>query len=82
MNKSKAGPRQVSAARTTFTIRNRSGGRRALGVVAGLAKKGYRPDLRAVSTFFFFWRNFPFSRFGDRPKRTLVRTRWKCLFGV
>ncbi|KAF9236827.1 ribosomal L28e protein family-domain-containing protein [Melanogaster broomeanus] len=45
--KSKASPRQVRTARTTLTIRNRSGGRRALGVVAGLAKRGYRPDLRA-----------------------------------
>ena len=51
VDKSKATPHQVSTARTTFTIRNRSGGRRALGVVAGLTKKGYRPDLRAVSTF-------------------------------
>lgn len=50
VNKSKATPQQVRGARTTFTIRNRSGGRRSLGVVAGLAKKGYRPDLRAVST--------------------------------
>ena len=57
VNKSKATPRQVSSARTTFTIRNRSGGRRALGVVAGLAKKGYRPDLRAVSPCLSFIRS-------------------------
>ncbi|KAI9569398.1 ribosomal L28e/Mak16 [Boletus coccyginus] len=49
IKKSKGTPHQVSTARTTFTIRNRSGGRRALGVVAGLAKKGYRPDLRAAA---------------------------------
>ncbi|KAF9225201.1 ribosomal protein L28e [Gyrodon lividus] len=49
VKKSKASPQQVRTARTTFTIRNRSGGRRALGVVAGLAKKGYRPDLRAAA---------------------------------
>ncbi|KAG8219284.1 ribosomal L28e/Mak16 [Butyriboletus roseoflavus] len=49
VNKSKATPHQVCASRTTFTIRNRSGGRRASGVVAGLAKKGYRPDLRAAA---------------------------------
>ncbi|KIJ66617.1 hypothetical protein HYDPIDRAFT_174650 [Hydnomerulius pinastri MD-312] len=47
--KSKASPQAVRPARTTLTIRNRSGGRRALGVVAGLAKKGYRPDLRAAA---------------------------------
>lgn len=34
---------------TTTTIRPRSGPRRALGITAKLAKRGYRPDLRAVS---------------------------------
>ncbi|CCM02753.1 uncharacterized protein FIBRA_04861 [Fibroporia radiculosa] len=33
----------------TSTIRPRSGGRRALGVAAKLAKRGYRPDLRAAT---------------------------------
>ena len=83
MNKSKATPHQVRTARTTFTIRNRSGGRRALGVVAGLAKKGYRPDLRAVSILFSLgiMRGIGSStrcpRIGHQRKRTLVRTRWK-----
>ncbi|KAG6328476.1 hypothetical protein ID866_10585, partial [Astraeus odoratus] len=44
--KAKASPHAVRPARTTLTIRNRSGPRRALGVTAGLAKRGYRPDLR------------------------------------
>ena len=39
----------VKSAYVTQTIRNRSGTRRAAGVVAQLAKRGYRPDLRAVS---------------------------------
>ncbi|KAG0697740.1 ribosomal L28e/Mak16 [Suillus ampliporus] len=47
--KSKASPQAVRPARTTATVRNRSGGRRSLGVVASLAKKGYRPDLRAAA---------------------------------
>ncbi|KAF8131505.1 ribosomal L28e/Mak16 [Boletus edulis] len=49
VNKSKATLHQVRGARTTSTIRNRSGGRRSLGVVAGLTRKGYRPDLRAAA---------------------------------
>ncbi|KIM69904.1 hypothetical protein SCLCIDRAFT_1207145 [Scleroderma citrinum Foug A] len=47
--KSKASPHVVRAGRSTMTIRNRSGPRRALGVTATLTKRGYRPDLRAVS---------------------------------
>lgn len=45
----------------TQTIRNRSGGRRAAGVVAKLAKRGYRPDLRQVSIVFalYFLPLFP-----------------------
>ncbi|KAI0964554.1 hypothetical protein AcW1_001346 [Taiwanofungus camphoratus] len=34
---------------TTTTIRPRSGPRRALGITAKLAKRGYRPDLRAAA---------------------------------
>ncbi|KAG9308975.1 ribosomal L28e/Mak16 [Chiua virens] len=49
VNKSKATPNQARAAKVTFAIRNRSGGRRAFGVVAGIARKGYRPDLRAAA---------------------------------
>ncbi|OAX38125.1 ribosomal protein L28e [Rhizopogon vinicolor AM-OR11-026] len=47
--KSKASSHAVRPARTTSAVRNRSGGRRSLGVVASLAKKGYRPDLRAAA---------------------------------
>lgn len=35
--------------RVATTIRPRSGGRRSLGIVAGVAKSGYRPDLRAAA---------------------------------
>lgn len=47
--KAKASPLAVRSAYATTTIRNRSGGRRAFGVAAKLAKRGYRPDLRQVS---------------------------------
>ncbi|KAI6031213.1 hypothetical protein PISMIDRAFT_446106 [Pisolithus microcarpus 441] len=47
--KSKVSPHAVRPARTTLTIRNRSGPRRAFGIVAGLAKRGYRPDLRTAA---------------------------------
>ncbi|KAG2116316.1 ribosomal L28e/Mak16 [Suillus cothurnatus] len=39
--KSKASPQAVRPARTTATVRNRSGGRRSLGVVASVAKRGW-----------------------------------------
>ncbi|CAL1694846.1 unnamed protein product [Somion occarium] len=41
-----ASPHAVSPAKVITTIRNRSGPRRAAGVAAKLAKRGYRPDLR------------------------------------
>ncbi|KAF5352564.1 hypothetical protein D9756_006179 [Leucocoprinus leucothites] len=44
--KSKASPHAVASAHSTSPVRPRSGGRRALGVAAGVAKRGYRPDLR------------------------------------
>ncbi|KAH7926811.1 ribosomal protein L28e [Leucogyrophana mollusca] len=47
--KVKASSQAVRAARTTSAVRNRSGGRRALGVTASLAKRSYRPDLRAAA---------------------------------
>lgn len=47
--KAKASPHAVRSAYASTTIRNRSGGRRALGVAAKIAKRGYRPDLRQVS---------------------------------
>ncbi|EDR15346.1 uncharacterized protein LACBIDRAFT_291819 [Laccaria bicolor S238N-H82] len=47
--KTKASPRAVNPATATSTIRPRSGGRRALGIAAGPAKRGYRPDLRTAT---------------------------------
>ncbi|KAI4523245.1 ribosomal L28e/Mak16 [Schizophyllum commune] len=44
--KVKAAPSKVASARSTTTIRPRSGPRRALGIAASPAKRGYRPDLR------------------------------------
>ncbi|GJE89694.1 60S ribosomal protein L28 [Phanerochaete sordida] len=44
-----ASPHAVKKAYVTSTIRNRSGSRRAAGVVAKLAKRGYRPDLRTAA---------------------------------
>ncbi|KAJ3570757.1 hypothetical protein NP233_g4192 [Leucocoprinus birnbaumii] len=47
--KAKASPQAVTSAYATSHVRARSGGRRALGVAAGLAKRGYRPDLRTAA---------------------------------
>ncbi|KIY73308.1 ribosomal protein L28e [Cylindrobasidium torrendii FP15055 ss-10] len=47
--KPNASPTSVSKAYATTVIRPRSGGRRAAGVAAGIAKRGYRPDLRAAA---------------------------------
>ncbi|OBZ68589.1 60S ribosomal protein L28-1 [Grifola frondosa] len=44
-----ASPRAVHSAVATTTIRSRSGPRRAAGVTAKLAKRGYRPDLRTAA---------------------------------
>ena len=51
VRKKGAAPNAVRPAFATSTIRPRSGGRRAAGITAKLAKRGYRPDLRAVSFF-------------------------------
>ncbi|KAH9486208.1 60S ribosomal protein L28 [Psilocybe cubensis] len=47
--KVKASPHAVGKAYATTSIRPRSGGRRALGVASGIAKRGYRPDLRTAA---------------------------------
>ncbi|KAF8892855.1 ribosomal L28e protein family-domain-containing protein [Mucidula mucida] len=47
--KTKASPRAVASSKAVTTIRARSGGRRALGIAAGNAKRGYRPDLRTAT---------------------------------
>ncbi|KAF8515824.1 ribosomal L28e protein family-domain-containing protein [Hysterangium stoloniferum] len=47
--KPKASPHQVRGAAHKISIRGNSGNRRAVGIVAGLAKRGYRPDLRAAA---------------------------------
>jgi hypothetical protein len=50
-----AAPRSVKAAYVTSYIRQRSGGRRSLGVAANLTtRKGYRADLRPVSLYFLY----------------------------
>ncbi|KAF8661422.1 hypothetical protein AX16_001340 [Volvariella volvacea WC 439] len=47
--KVKASPYAVASSRVVSHIRPRSGPRRALGAAAGLAKRGYRSDLRKAS---------------------------------
>jgi hypothetical protein len=49
--KKSTSPHVVRSAYASTTIGNRTGPRRALGVAAQLAKRGYRPDLRAVSIY-------------------------------
>ncbi|PIL31227.1 hypothetical protein GSI_05925 [Ganoderma sinense ZZ0214-1] len=49
VRKKGASPHAVRPASATSTIRPRSGGRRAAGITAKLAKRGYRPDLRAAA---------------------------------
>ncbi|THH01209.1 hypothetical protein EW026_g1459 [Hermanssonia centrifuga] len=44
-----ASPIAVRKGLASSTIRNRSGGRRAAGIVSKLAKRGYRPDLRTAA---------------------------------
>ncbi|KAF5382887.1 hypothetical protein D9757_006351 [Collybiopsis confluens] len=44
--KTKVSPTSVASARSTTSVRSRSGTRRALGVASATAKRGYRPDLR------------------------------------
>jgi large subunit ribosomal protein L28e len=46
--KGKASPHDVASGRVVTTIRPRSGSRRSIGVAAGPAKRGYRPDLRTA----------------------------------
>ncbi|KAJ7589546.1 ribosomal L28e protein family-domain-containing protein [Mycena floridula] len=46
--KTKVGSGSVAGSRAKSTIRPRSGGRRALGIASGPAKRGYRPDLRTA----------------------------------
>jgi len=47
--KKDSSPHSLHSSVATSTIRPRSGSRRALGVTAKLAKRGYRPDLRAAA---------------------------------
>jgi len=47
--KTKTSPHAVRTGKSTSTLRNGSGGRRALGITASYAKRGYRPDLRAAA---------------------------------
>ncbi|KAH7880498.1 ribosomal L28e protein family-domain-containing protein [Lentinula edodes] len=52
-HKTKVSPRAVAPVRSTFSVRSRSGTRRALGIASSTAKRGYRPDLRKVSERLF-----------------------------
>jgi len=47
--KTKTSPLAVRAAKSSSTLRNNSGGRRALGITASYVKRGYRPDLRTAA---------------------------------
>ncbi|KAK2462858.1 hypothetical protein APHAL10511_005056 [Amanita phalloides] len=47
--KTKSSPRQVKSGFATTTIKARTGPRRALGIAAGFASRGYRPDLRRAT---------------------------------
>lgn len=47
--KTKTSPHAIRPGKSTSTLRNNSGGRRANGITASYAKRGYRPDLRAAA---------------------------------
>ncbi|KAF8899356.1 ribosomal L28e/Mak16 [Infundibulicybe gibba] len=47
--KTKGSSGGVASSRAVSTVRPRSGSRRALGVAAAPAKRGYRPDLRTAT---------------------------------
>ncbi|KAE9410867.1 ribosomal protein L28e, partial [Gymnopus androsaceus JB14] len=47
--KTKASPYAVASARSTSSIRSRSGSRRAIGITSATVKRGYRPDLRKAA---------------------------------
>ncbi|KAF8346052.1 ribosomal L28e/Mak16 [Amanita rubescens] len=47
--KTKASPHQVKSGFATTSIKARTGPRRALGIAAGFARRGYRPDLRRAT---------------------------------
>lgn len=49
--KKSTSPRVVRSAYASTIIGSRTGPRRALGIAAQPAKRGYRPDLRAVSMY-------------------------------
>lgn len=73
--KKSTSPRVVRSAYTSTAIGSRTGPRRALGIAAQTAKRGYRPDLRAVSIYLG---SLIHTRFAFIAKtRILVRTHWK-----
>ena len=75
-------PSAVRPASATTTIRPRSGGRRAAGVASKLAKRGYRPDLRAVSVYLtFLFHPLRFSccfSFASVVMSFFCRLLWRC----
>lgn len=48
-HKTKTSPHAVKSAKSITHVRPRSGPRRALGVAASTARRGYRPDLRTAA---------------------------------
>jgi hypothetical protein len=73
--KKSASPRAIRSAHATTIIGGRTGPRRALGIAAHPAKRGYRPDLRKVSAQY----GLPPHIHLLQKTRTLVRTHWRRL---
>lgn len=74
--KVKASPQAVAKATSSTTIRPRSGSRRAIGIAAAPAKRGYRPDLRAVGIPIAYSVSIFCFAFSIPDQRNLVRTHW------
>jgi len=68
--KKSASPHAIRSAHASTVIGSRTGPRRALGIAAQPAKRGYRPDLRKVSVQYAL----PFRTYLLQKIRILVRT--------
>ena len=73
--KKSASPHIIRSAHASTIIGSRTGPRRALGIAAHPAKRGYRPDLRTVSVQYAL----PSHIYLLQKIRTLVRTHWRRL---
>ena len=73
--KKSASPHAIRSARATTIIGSRAGPRRALGIAAQPAKRGYRPDLRKVSVQY----TLASYVYLLQKIRILVRTHWRRL---